>query len=548
MSVPLVFGDGDAQDNKPSRKDDPATRRLKKGVEEFQLGRVLFDQFDNLEFIPGTSFFRTPGHIHIVLTNAKNGKKVILTGSDAEGTPDGDIVIRGDITIEEEEGTLTGRSLQYNAPTRTGFLLDAATNVRGLSVTGKRIELLPDRALKVTGGSFTNCDKPRPDYLIRARELRVSPDRVVTAKHVTFYLFGTRLLTLPSLKKSFNSTTDVPLPLPGYSSVNGVTLRFRNDLLRDAGTSADYNITLSSKRIPQGILAYEHEISSRADRTNDDSPPRTRQLSTTEPLRSALEYTPALLRSPGAVFDPEAVGPRRTLVYGLIANDTFVYNRTRSDLRISRLPEIGLSFRNLLNRREEPDKKNRIESVFGTQFFNTKQWLVNAELGLGYFLESPTGNEGSRLGSRLEASSPLFVIAKPLYVRYGGTLSANLYDNGKTYSLLSPEVELSYLLRSNTLLSAAYRYQTDFGDTSFEFDGLDVRHELRLRYGFLGAKWAYDLSVNYDMDRLRAYDTIVAIRRRFDCMEIGLSYRARNQSFNILFNLLPGSPARSKAR
>jgi hypothetical protein len=81
----------------------------------------------------------------------------------------------------------------------------------------------------------------------------------------------------------------------------------------------------------------------------------------------------------------------------------------------------------------------------------------------------------------------------------------------------------------------------DVGNTPFLFDQRDVRHELRLRYAFLGAHWGYDLSLKYDLERRRAYDSIFSVRRRFDCMEIGISYQTRSQGFSLILNLLPGS-------
>ena len=105
---------------------------------------------------------------------------------------------------------------------------------------------------------------------------------------------------------------------------------------------------------------------------------------------------------------------------------------------------------------------------------------------------------------------------------------------------MAPEAELAILLRPNTLIGAAYKHQFDFGATPFVFDRLDVAHEMRLRYGFFGAHWAYDTVVKYDLEKFRAYDSVFAIRRRLDCMEYGVQYHTRNQGFSLILNLLPG--------
>ena len=55
---------------------------------------------------------------------------------------------------------------------------------------------------------------------------------------------------------------------------------------------------------------------------------------------------------------------------------------------------------------------------------------------------------------------------------------------------------------------------------------------MRLLYGYIGPNWAYDTTVKYDMQRLRAYDSVYTVRRRLDCMEFGFSFHTRNQGFS----------------
>src|SRR6185369_3973851 len=159
--------------------------------------------------------------------------------------------------------------------------------------------------------------------------------------------------------------------------------------------------------------------------------------------------------------------------------------------------------------------------------------------GAGYFQERPTGVKSARAGIQGSAASPLFPISGGLHARYGFTGWGSAYEGGKTYSLISPEFELDYLLGHSILIGATYAYFKDFGTTPFVFDHKDVSHELRLRYGYLGGRWAYDLGVFYDLERKRAYDTQVSIRRRLDCLEVGVGYSARAQGFGLILNLLP---------
>src|SRR5262249_39740321 len=152
------------------------------------------------------------------------------------------------------------------------------------------------------------------------------------------------------------------------------------------------------------------------------------------------------------------------------------------------------------------------------------------------FQERPTEVKSGKVGIQATAASPLFPVAGPLHARYGFTGWMSAYEAGKNYSLFSPEVELDYLLGHSVLIGGTYAYYKDFGHTPFVFDHKDVTHEARFRYAFLGGKWAYDFGIFYDLERGRAYDTQVSIRRRLDCLEVGAAYSARNQGFQFILN------------
>jgi len=502
------------------------------------LGEVTIDRFRELDWRPEDGFFRSPGPVRITLLDAITGEKTIISADDAEGSPESEIKVRGKLRLERPEGILSGHTLTYHPREGTGSVLEAGGEVMGLLLRGQKVEILAHQMLRASHASFTTCAKEHADYHITAREVSISTNRQVDAREVTLWIGGTRLFTIPSLRRSFRRTVENPFSTPGYSKENGIQFHIHSDVISEPSTSLNYDFQLSLRRIPQGIIGFEQDI---GPTKIDSEPPRARGLALTEPLRTALESHPALSR----VAQEEMDTSRRSTFYVALSARTFVYNRQRTDLRVSRLPEIGVSFRNLLNRTKiygaTPDERLRVPSAFGSGFFTPANWLLNAEASAAFIQERPTHAETTRLGMRLEATSPLFSLMPYTFVRYGGTTWLNKYGDGHSYAILSPEVEIDLLPRPNTLLSAAYRFQQDFGQTPFLFDRLDVRHELRLRYGFLGAHWGYDVEVKYDLERSRAYDSSFSFRRRLDCMEIGLGYRTRSQSLNLIFNLLPGS-------
>lgn len=500
-----------------------------------RLGPVTIDQFKELIWQPEDNYFKSPGPVRIILTDATTGEQTVIVADDAEGQPNGDIIVRGAVRIDRPDGTVTGRSFTYHTETQTGSVLSAVVERPGFSLKGERIDLLPGRVVQATNATFTTCIRGNPDYHITARQIRVGMDRRVKAKNVTFYLGKVRIISLPSLTKNFGRGGGAPFPLPGYSKETGVHLRFHDQALDRMDATLDYNINVSLKRTPEGLVAYEQD----AGRTPSSAgPPRSHIVQATQPLRSALETTPpprlSVLGEP-----PEAT--RRTTLYGLVTSNTFVYNRRRTDLQVSRLPEFGVSFRNLTGRTAESARQAHVGDLL-----NPRLWLVNMEAGLGYLQERPTNGEGVKLGVRADAASPLLPIAGALSVRYGVTGWASVYDRGSAYGMVSPEAELDYLIGRDWLLGATYRLTQDAGSTPFVFDHRDVTHELRARVGYLTGMWGSDLSVNFDLQRGRAYDTIFRVVRRFDCMEVGLSYSARSAGISLVLNLLPpvGAPAR----
>jgi hypothetical protein len=150
-----------------------------------------------------------------------------------------------------------------------------------------------------------------------------------------------------------------------------------------------------------------------------------------------------------------------------------------------------------------------------------------------------------RLGIRANLASQPLLLGRRLSARAGVSEFLNFYGKGSIYQMLSPEIELDLAPTRDSLFDIGYRYVSDAGKTPFAFDRRDIRHELRLQYQVSGP-WAFGVVSKIDLERSRAYDGEFAIVRNFDCMQVGVVYRVRSQSFNILFNLLP--PRRSKSR
>ena len=507
----------------------PTAGGLPAAVQRPTIGSLTIDRYQILDWRPETNYFRSPGPVRLTLTDALTHEPTVLMAEDAEGSAAGKISVQGRLQMVRREGWIEGRSLVFDPAAQTGSVSKARVAVGGHTITGDRIELLGPRSFRATNATLTSCHADNPDYRISARELSFTRNGTVKARSVSFWAGRSRLFSLPTFTRSFRRTVASPIPLPTYSKDAGVQFRLSHEAINQPSSLLEYDIVLAARKPLQGTVSFERDL---GRPSADTEAPNTRQAALRDPLQSPLAAHPALLRE----AELPDVGPPRTTVYMLASANSFVYNPRRTDLQVSRLPEAGIVAHNILGRR----RTSTTGSDADAPTLVSSDWLVNAELGVGSVRERPMNRTTTRASLHAEAVSPLAVLAGPLRVRWGGSLWVSGYGSGDSYSLLAPETEVEWLIRPNTAVGAGYRYMLASGTTPFAFDARPMRHELRLRYAFLGARWGYGFDLDCDLERRRAYDTGVSVRPRFDCVEIGLAYRTRAQSLGVILNLLPG--------
>jgi hypothetical protein len=515
-------------------------------------GRIVVQKFQQLQWSPGGHSFRSQGSVQIVYydPNDPKDKGTTLTAKDVVADAElGQVEARGGVRLERAEGVITGDEIKYNFNSRAGYFTNALAETAYFRMRGKRIETEADGSYVVLDGVFTTCIKGRPDYQIRAKRLAVSPNRYVSARGITFYAGGSKLITLPAYRRNLRRTAQAPLPTPGYSKSEGITLRLQDSLIAQPRQTLDFDVRLNFKRTPSGLFAYQSDLN---HPPGSDAPPGGLLPLLTDPLRGYLEQlNPPTYREYAANrYDIEAE-PRASF-YAVLQSRQFVYNRRRSDLLVSRFPEIGVRFTNILghSRPAAPGSAptegpaRPIGSVeAATQRVPNAPFLLDVAASFGAMREEPTNLTTGRFALRADLASQPITLGRRLSLRLGATDWFNVYTQGDTYNLLSSEVELNFVPTRTSLFGIGYRYLSDVGSTPFFSDRRDARHELRLRYQ-VGGPWAFGFVTKYDLERSRAYDSEFAILRNLDCMQIGIAYRFRSQSFNLIFNLLPPTPDR----
>ncbi len=477
----------------------------------------------------------TSGRVVKIYANVLDydGKSGYLSASGLPGAP---------VRMITQGGVFTGSSLYYSVSLRSGSISDAALDTDAFHLRGDIIEMRTDGSYNAHNAMFTGCNHGDiratghsnvPDYRISAGQMTVMPDEYVTARRVTLYLGGTKTLPLPSFKRNLNTETPISnLPLPSYNRRDGLTLHMLGSPVSERHKTFDYDVLTAITHLPTGYFLYQDDLSRTTPRA---LPPRGILPSLGDPLNSILEqFTPPSYKaySEGHAYEEY---PDRVSWYAVLGNQQYIFNRTNNNLALSRLPEVGIHFANVLGHLPT-DESEELKLRRGQIPYAPA--LLEGYLSFGVLHESPTGITSGRAYSRINFATQPWVIGRRLSWRFAATNWLNAYTRGTVYDLIAPEVELDYVPTRSSLFNVGYRYLTDAGSTPFLADRRDIRHELRIQYQ-VGGPYVFGVTSKIDLEEMHAYDQEFSIVRRLDCIQYGVAYHTRSQSFNIIINLLP---------
>ncbi len=106
----------------------------------------------------------------------------------------------GNLIIDYRDWVLVGDYLYYDFITHTGFLINGRTAQPPWYVGGDEILLLNSGNLMAMGSYLTTSEGGKPDVVLRSPSITLTPNRIVTARNINFWVKKVPLFWFPKVK------------------------------------------------------------------------------------------------------------------------------------------------------------------------------------------------------------------------------------------------------------------------------------------------------------------------------------------------------------
>lgn len=182
------------------------------------------------------------------------------------------IIADGHATLTAEGDRVEADRLEFNMDTSEGVLYEGRIDTRedNYHIQGERMERLSDGLYLIDRGSLTTCDLCEgrsPDWLFRARKLRLRLDHYAVAKGVSMRIKGVPVFYLPYMVFPVKTTRQSGLltPTVGYSTQEE-GFKYLQPVYIVLGRSHDATVSLDyrSEKGMGGILEYRYVLSKTA--------------------------------------------------------------------------------------------------------------------------------------------------------------------------------------------------------------------------------------------------------------------------------------------
>lgn len=396
----------------------------------------------------------------------------------------------GCVLFQQGQKRLRADTLDYNLLENTGFL---------------------------TNATFTTCDLAHPEYRISARRITLTPDQHLRAERVRLYLGNFRFLSLPKLSMNIGpgGGQQTLIPRPGYSKHDGLFLNMNIPLVQSDKVDASALIRPTTHAGIQGGIVGGYALSG----STSVAPPYVPESNLE--LRSQRILTPRFEN--GVCVFPQAKPHAPVLeAFGAILFNERVYNVNNTNLRVTRLPEVGLRY------------VSPVECLPGEDAFPVGVQL-DSRISWGRFEETPDGGFNDRFDARGIASTTLASLGHGTALRGSGSLRYSSYSTSNTYKVVGAALDASRVYPTGSFASIRLIGHASSGSSPFQFDTVDIKEELQGAGKYVRGRNTFGLLLRYDLTEMELRDWEVSYARRLHCLEPSVSWRPKFSqiSFNV---------------
>jgi len=365
-----------------------------------------------------------------------------------------------------------GEHFLYSFGERSGLLDNAKLTFDRLIFRGTRLELRGE-ALTVLNSSITTCaNEERTHYRLSTRKVIIRPGVDIQLRRASFWLAGNKVLSCPKIVVS----------------------------LREGGPSEQSFVPRVLINSTDGIL-----------------------------VQSAFSYP--LFANPSA--------PALEIHAGWSARNAF-----RGSIDVSKLTQhVDYGVRLAENDVASQDLRSRVlVDKRPEAFFDLQGVQLHPRLTANVFTSTGKIHEEEEDGDVTSDRSSVTLQLKPSFGStenpspFFGSMFArkSWYDDGMSCGVLGAEVGVTGQLSGNIKASLRYVTHGISGATPFEYDDIDIPHELRLTSDVtVSPKWKVPLELRYDLSRSSFRSTKIGILRRLDCLEYGATYDTSRRELGI---------------
>ncbi len=138
-------------------------------------------------------------------------QKIAYTNKTEQGLRVQKIVAEGDLMMEYNDRIFVGSKLEYDFVTKSGVLWDGKTFVDVWFLGGDKIELKSDGSFYIYSAFVTTSENQENAWEIKAGKVKITEDKLLSARNIRFQFFKVPLLWVPSFKSNLKVFSDPPI-------------------------------------------------------------------------------------------------------------------------------------------------------------------------------------------------------------------------------------------------------------------------------------------------------------------------------------------------